>query len=147
MFSDSDIPINSHNCKATFIVWFSIHDYCKDTCSDTPTYNTLPIPSIVLPFHSSIDTHNGATSEVLYLSLLMWGYLLYWPAHLGGCVMCQGVMLEDYDPSHSPVSYDFMYLPFPYIYGVMFGWDVPLLVDPLLLGLFPFLQIYPTSLS
>ena len=46
--------------------------------------------------------------------------------------MCQGVVLEDYDPSRSPVSYDVMYLPFPYIYGAMFGWDVPLRVDPLL---------------
>ena len=27
-------------------------------------------------------------------------------------------VLEDYDPSRSPVSYDVMYLPFPYIYMV-----------------------------
>ena len=40
--------------------------------------------------------------------------------------------MEDYDPSRSPVSYDVMYLPFPYIYGAMFGWDVPSRVDPLL---------------
>ena len=51
------------------------------------------------------------------------------------------ILLEDYDPSCSPVSYDVMYLPFLYIYGVMFGWDVPLWVDPLLLALFPFLQV------
>ena len=31
-------------------------------------------------------------------------------------------MLEVYDPSRSPVSYDDMYLPF---LGAMFGWDVP----------------------
>ena len=55
-------------------------------------------------------------------------------------MMCQGVVLEDYDPSRSPVSYDVMYLPFPFIYGAMFGWDVPLRVDPLLLALFLLLQ-------
>ena len=52
-------------------------------------------------------------------------------------------LLEDYDPSRSPVSYDVMYLPFPYIYGAMFGWDVPLRVDPLLLAMFLFLQNPP----
>ena len=31
------------------------------------------------------------------------------------------LLLEDYDPSRSPVSYDVMYLPFPYTYGAMFG--------------------------
>ena len=47
----------------------------------------------------------------------------------------------DYDPSRSPVSYDVMYLPFPYIpYGAMFGWDVPSRVDPLLLAMFLFLH-------
>ena len=55
--------------------------------------------------------------------------------------MCQGVVLEDYDPSCSPVSYDVMYLPFPYIYGAMFGWDVPLQVDPLLLAMFLFYSL------
>ena len=54
--------------------------------------------------------------------------------------MCQGVVLEDYDPSRSPVSYDVMYLPFSYIYGAMFGWDVPSRVDPLLLAMFLFLH-------
>ena len=51
------------------------------------------------------------------------------------------ILLEDYDPSRSPVAYDVMYLPSPYIYGAMFGWDVPLRVDPLLLAMFLFLQI------
>ena len=50
-------------------------------------------------------------------------------------------LLEDYDPSRSPVSYDVMYLPFPFIYGAMFGWDVPSRVDPLLLAMFLFLQV------
>ena len=50
-------------------------------------------------------------------------------------------LLEDYDPSRSPVSYDVMYLPFLFIYGAMFGWDVPLWVDPLLLALFLLLQV------
>ena len=34
-----------------------------------------------------------------------------------------------------------MYLPFLYIYGVMFGWDVPLWVDPLLLTMFLFYRL------
>ena len=54
------------------------------------------------------------------------------------------VVLEDYDPPRSPVAYDVMYLPSPYIYGAMFGWDVPLRplrVDPLLLALFLFLHV------
>ena len=51
-------------------------------------------------------------------------------------------MLEDYDPSRSPVSYDVMYLPFPYIYGAMFGWDVPSRVDPLLSRHVSLLTIY-----
>ena len=39
-------------------------------------------------------------------------------------------LLEDYDPSRSPVSYDVMYLPFLYIWcDVWLG--CPLRVDPL----------------
>ena len=35
-----------------------------------------------------------------------------------------------------------MYLPFPYIYGAMFGWDVPSRVDPLREGYVSLLTLY-----
>ena len=53
--------------------------------------------------------------------------------------MCQGVVLEDYEPSWSPVSYDVMYLSFLYMVP-MFGWDVPSQVDDPLLAMFLFFQ-------
>ena len=41
------------------------------------------------------------------------------------------MVLEDYDPSRSPISHDVMYLPFLVYMVRCFGWNVPLWVDPL----------------